>query len=157
MGAWGLSPSPPPAAFTSLPCQGQNGDRWTQLEPSPTPTWVSFPGKRWDPEQDCFMQIPISVCRQSLEDERRNNYQIMHVALPFLNPEPLKEKREKTKQQNRVGCVLETEGSLGLRSPPEALLSWWSSAAVWGILHKSLAPPPLPTFYFCLFFFFFLR
>lgn len=74
------------------------------LSPLPPPTWASFPGKQWDPEQDCFMQIPISVCRQSLEDERRNNYQIMHVALPFLNPEPLKEK-EKTKQQNRVGCV----------------------------------------------------
>lgn len=155
MGAWGLSPSPPPAAFTSLSSQGQNGDRWTQLEPSPTPTWASFPGKRWDPEQDCFMQIPISVCRQSLEDERRNNYQIMHVALPFLNPEPLKEKgkKKKKKQQTGVGCVLETEGSLGPRSPPEALLSWWSSTAVWGVLHKSLPslllfpilPPPLPS------------
>lgn len=51
------------------------------------------------------MQIPISVCRQSLEDERRNNYQIMHVALLFLNLEALKGKR-KNKTTKRGGvCV----------------------------------------------------
>lgn len=77
------------------------------------------------------MQIPISVCRQSLEDERRNNYQIMHVALLFLNLEALKGKRKnKTTKRGGVCVCVQNRRKSGAQVTPAALLSRWKCVAV---------------------------
>lgn len=92
-----LSPSPwPRARFVSLCGQGRGGgggDRWAQPAPLlPGPGGVFLRRSRGTGGEIVLCKFQYLYAGAAVRMNARNNYQIMHVELVFLNPKPLKGK-----------------------------------------------------------------
>lgn len=118
----GLSPPPssPRAAFISLCGIGQRRDRWAQPEPPPLPRLgIFFQGSRGTGSKIVLCKFQYLYAGAAVRMNARNNYQIMHVELVFLHPEPLKgkaktQRRECIKQTNNpVAWVAGGGGGVG--------------------------------------------
>lgn len=98
------SPLPPRAAFISLCGIGQRRDRWAQPEPPLPRLGIFFQGSRGTGSKIVLCKFQYLYAGAAVRMNARNNYQIMHVELVFLHPEPLKGKAKTQRQE----CIKQT-------------------------------------------------